>query len=178
MFSVFDIFKTKKLARKLSMEIKYIGVENLNIQGMVRNHCLAKSISDAGWGQFFSYLKYYKTIFDGEIVEVGRFEPTSKTCSSCENEQKMPLKKRLFKCENCGLEIDRDLNASINIKKLAIKKLIEQKIKLNTEGHSEIYACGNKVRPCFEFEKIQDKAIVDEAGTIQHEIVSTGLGSP
>ena len=72
----------KKLARKLAMEIKYIGVENLNINGMVRNRNLSKSISDAGWGQFISYLEYYKTIFDGAIVQIGRFEPTSKTCSN------------------------------------------------------------------------------------------------
>jgi len=149
----------KKLARKLAMEIKYIGIEDLNIKGMVRNHCLAKSISDAGWGQFTSYLKYYKTIFDGEIIKIGRFEPTSKTCSNCGNKQDMPLNKRTFKCSGCGLKIDRDLNASINIKKLTIKKLVE-KIKSNTDGQSEIYVCGDSIRPVFEF--TQEKAIVGE----------------
>ncbi len=158
----------KKLARKLAMEIKYIGVENLNIQGMVRNHCLAKSISDVGWGQFISYLKYYKTIFDGEIVEIGRFEPTSKTCSNCNHKQTMPLSTRTFKCKSCGLKLDRDLNASLNIKNLTIKKLIET-IKYNTDGQSEIYhACGDSIRPVFEF--TQEKAIVDEAGNYR-EIV-------
>lgn len=116
----------KKLARDLAMKIKYIGVEDLNIKGMLKNHCLAKSISDAGWGQFFNYLKYYKTIFDGEIIEIGRFEPTSKTCSSCGNKQKMQLSKRTFKCENCGIEIDRDLNASFNIKKLTTDILVDK----------------------------------------------------
>jgi len=149
-----------KLARNLAMEVKYIGVEDLNIQGMVRNRCLSKSISDAGWGQFLTYLKYYKTIFDGEIIEIGRFEPTSKLCSSCEHKQDMPLQNRTFKCENCGLEIDRDFNASINIKNLTIKKLIE-KIKLNTDGQSEIYVCGDSIRPFFEF--TQERAIVKEA---------------
>jgi len=150
----------KKLARSLAMEIKYIGVENLNIQGMVRNHCLAKSISDAGWGQFVSYLKYYKTIFEGGVIEIGRFEPTSKTCSNCNHKQKMPLSKRTFKCENCGLEIDRDINASINIKNLTINKLIE-KDKSNTDGQSEFQVCGDSIRPSFEF--TQEKAIVEEA---------------
>ena len=148
----------KKLARQLAMEIKYIGIENLNIKGMVRNHCLAKSISDVGWGSFFSYLKYYKTIFGGEIIEVGRFEPTSQTCSNCENKQDMPLDKRIFECKDCGLKIDRDLNASLNIKKLTEKKLN------NTPGYGEFQACGDNVRPCFEFEKIQSKAVVVEAG--------------
>ena len=150
----------KKLARNLASQIKYIGVENLNIQGMVRNHCLAKSISDAGWGQFISYLKYYKTIFDGEIVQIGRFEPTSKTCSNCNHKQNMPLSKRTFKCKNCGLKLDRDFNASINIKNLTIKKLIET-IKYNTPGYGEIYDCGDYIRPVFEF--TQEKAIVEEA---------------
>lgn len=151
----------KKLARNLAMEIKYIGVENLNIQGMVRNHHLAKSISDAGWGQFFQYLKYYKTIFNGEIIEIGRFEPTSKTCSSCEHKQKMPLDKRIFECEKCGLKIGRDLNASLNIKKQTIKKLIDKGIKSNTDGQSGIYVCGDSIRPSFEF--TQKKAIVGES---------------
>jgi len=131
----------KKLARQLAMEIKYIGIEDLNIKGMVRNHCLAKSISDVGWGSFFSYLKYYKTIFDGEIIEVGRFEPTSQICSNCGNKQKMSLDKRNFKCLECGIEIDRDLNASLNIKKLT------ENILNNTFGQREIYACGEIVRP-------------------------------
>jgi len=158
----------KKLARNLAMEIKYIGVEDLNIKGMVKNHCLAKSISDASWGQFISYLKYYKTIFDGEIIEIGRFEPTSKLCSSCNHKQNMPLEKRTFKCESCGIEIDRDLNASLNIKKLTIKKLIDEKIKFNTPGYGEFQACGDSIRPTFEF--TQEKAIVDEAGSYR-EIV-------
>ena len=148
----------KKLARRLASEIKYIGVEDLSIQGMVRNHRLAKSINDVGWGSFFSYLKYYKTIFGGKIIEIGRFEPTSQTCSTCGHKQVMPLAKRIFECEDCGLIIDRDLNASINIKKLVIKKIN------NTEGHSGFQACGDTVRPCFEFEKIQDNASVYEAG--------------
>ena len=145
----------KKLARQLAMEIKYIGVEDLNIKGMIKNHCLAKSISDVGWGQFFDYLKYYKTIFDGEIIETGRFEPTSKTCSNCGYKQKMSLNKRTFKCKNCGLKIDRDLNASLNIKKLTVnilrmKKLTDKKIKSNTSGYGEIYVCGDNVRPSFK----------------------------
>ena len=131
----------KKLARQLASEIKYIGIEDLNIKGMVRNHCLAKSISDVSWGQFFSYLKYYKTIFEGEIIEIGRFEPTSQTCSSCGYKQKMSLDKRVFECEDCGLKIDRDLNASLNIKKLTEKKLN------NTVGQTEFQACGETVRP-------------------------------
>jgi len=145
----------KKLARQLTSEIKYIGIEDLNIKGMVRNHCLAKSIYDAGWGQFFSYLKYYKTIFDGEIIKIGRFEPTSQICSSCGNRQNMTLDKRTYNCESCGLSIDRDLNASINIKNKARVQLN------NAEGHS-VKVFGDNVRqipPVVEF------AVVNELET-------------
>ncbi len=157
----------KKLARNLAMKIEYIGVETLNIKNMVKNHCLAKSISDAGWGKFFSYLKYYKTIFPGAVVEIGTFEPTSKTCSDCGHKQDMPLKERTFCCESCGMIKDRDLNASINIKKLAVKKLIAQEIKLNTVGHTEIYAFGDSVR--LQSTIVEPVAVVVELGTTQRE---------
>lgn len=147
----------KKLARNLAMEIKYIGIEDLNIRGMVKNHHLAKSISDVGWGSFFSYLKYYKNIFGGEIIEIGRFEPTSQTCSSCSHKQYMPLKERIFVCEECEIEIDRDLNSSLNVQKLTIQKLN------NTSGHGEFQACGLDVRPSM-------KAIEIEAGNYRESV--------
>ncbi len=148
----------KKLARQLCLEIKYIGIEDLNIECMVKNHHLAKSISDVGWGSFFLYLKYYKTIFEGEIIEVGRFEPTSQTCSCCGHRQDMPLKERIFVCEECGARIDRDLNSSINVQKLTIQKLN------NTEGHSEFQARGLDVRLS------PKKAIEIEAGNYRESV--------
>ena len=157
----------KKLARGLAMNVKYIGIESLNIQGMVKNHCLAKSINDCGWGSFFSYLKYYKTIFGGKIIEVGMFEPTSQTCSDCGHKQSMPLENRTFICENCSMVKDRDFNASFNIKKLTIKKLIEKEINFNTEGHSGIYVSGAGVRP-FVFEQ---RAVGDEGETKRVEVL-------
>ena len=74
------------------------------------------------------------------------------------HKQNMPLNERTFECEECGMIKNRDLNASINIKKLTENKLN------NTFGQTEFQACGDTVRPCFEFEKIQDKASVCEAG--------------
>jgi len=151
----------KKLARNLASEIKYIGIENLNIKGMVRNHCLAKSISDVSWGSFFTYLKYYKTIFDGEIIEIGRFEPTSQTCSSCGHIQNMPLNKRTFECEKCEMILDRDLNASINIKKLT------KNILNNTVGQTEFQACGLVVRPNISSEILANEV---EAGNYREAV--------
>jgi len=160
----------KKLARKLAMQIKYIGIEDLNVQGMVKNHCLAKSISDVGWGSFFAYLKYYKTIFDGDVIEIGRFEPTSQTCSKCGHRQDMPLKERTFVCGNCHVRIDRDLNAALNIKRLTISKLRESGIEFtnDTVGHAEI-STPEEIPPLCSHSECESG--ITESGTKRVEVV-------
>lgn len=72
-----------KLSRKLVDEASVIVVENLHVKGMVRNRKLAKSISDVGWGMFVNFLDYKLKRKEGQLVEVGRFFPSSKTCSCC-----------------------------------------------------------------------------------------------
>lgn len=103
-----------KLSRYLINNYGFIAVENLNIKGMVRNHKLAKSISDVGWGQFISFL-IYKAEEAGTIVEKVNPQYTSVICSSCGERVPKTLADRFHKCPNCGIEIDRDLNAAINI---------------------------------------------------------------
>ena len=110
-----------------------IVVEDLNIKGMMKNHCLAKSIGDASWSEFNRQLEYKCKWSFKYYLKIGMFEPTSKTCSSCGCIQEMPLSKRIFDCPDCGISIDRDLNASLNIRNIG----------LNTLGHSGIYACGD-----------------------------------
>lgn len=98
-----------------------IAIEDLNVTGMVKNHCLAKSISDVGWSEFFNKLKYKSKWYGRSLIETGRFEPTSKTCSECGWINKdLKLSDREFVCQGCGVVIHRDLNAAINIKNLAI----------------------------------------------------------
>jgi putative transposase len=92
----------------------FIAVEDLNVNRMVHNHCLAKSISDAAWSMFFSAL-FYKAECAGRIHIAVNPAYTSQTCSRCGHRQKMTLDKRIYKCLCCQLEIDRDLNAAINI---------------------------------------------------------------
>lgn len=108
-------------------------VEDLNIKGMMKNHYLAKSIGDAAWSEFNRQLEYKCRWRFKHYLKIGRFEPTSKTCSNCGCVQEMPLSKRIFDCPNCGLSMDRDLNASLNIRNIGI----------NTLGHSGINACGD-----------------------------------
>ena len=106
-----------KLSRKIVDENQVIVVENLNIKGMVQNHCLAKSISQVGWGSFLTMLKY-KAEQEGKVyLEIDRFFPSSKTCHNCLNVvDSLPLEIRQWSCGNCGTHHDRDINASINIR--------------------------------------------------------------
>lgn len=106
---------------KLVRNYDVIVIEDLNVSGMVKNKKLAKSISDASFSKFFSMLKYKSEWYGKELVQIGRFEPTSKTCSCCGWVKKdLTLKDRVFICENCGIVIDRDYNASLNIHSVGV----------------------------------------------------------
>jgi putative transposase len=106
-----------KLSRRIVNENQVIVVENLNVKGMMRNHCLAKSIQSVGWGMFCTMLKY-KVEQDGKIYqEVDRFFPSSKTCHVCLNQvASLPLDVRTWTCEHCQTHHDRDVNAAINLR--------------------------------------------------------------
>jgi len=90
-------------------------IEDLNVRGMVKNHHLAQAISDASFFEFRRQLEYKGNWYGTEVYVIDRFYPSSKTCSNCGAiHQDLKLSDRIFKCE-CGLEIDRDLNAAINL---------------------------------------------------------------
>jgi len=86
-------------------------MEDLNVEGMVKNHSLAGSVLDASFGEIRRQLGYKAK----NLVFVDRFFPSTKRCSRCGHVQDVPLGVRLYRCEGCGREIDRDLNAAINI---------------------------------------------------------------
>ena len=91
-------------------------IEDLNVAGMVRNRRLAKSISDAAMGELSRQLLYKARWHGVEVRVADRFFPSSKTCSGCgEVKKDLDLSTRTYSCENCGLVIDRDLNAAINL---------------------------------------------------------------
>ena len=106
-----------KLSRKLVDENQVIVVENLAVKNMVKNHKLAKSISDAGWSKFCTMLKY-KAQWSGKIyIEVERFFPSSKTCNNCLHQiDILSLEIRSWQCPKCHMRHDRDINAAINIR--------------------------------------------------------------
>jgi putative transposase len=106
-----------------------IVVEDLNVFGMLKNHKLAKSISDASWSTFVDMLKYKCNWYGKTLVKIDRFYPSSKTCSNCgHKEDKMPLNIREWTCPSCGSKHDRDLNASINILKKGWSDLSGQEL--------------------------------------------------
>lgn len=111
-----------KLSRKIVNENKVIAVENLNIKGMVKNHNLAKAISDVGWGMFCTMLKYKAEREGRQYVEIDRWFPSSKTCHVCLNRvDNLSLDVRAWTCKHCGTHHDRDVNAAINIRNEALR---------------------------------------------------------
>ena len=105
-----------KLSTRLIIENQVICLEDLQVRNMVKNHCLAKSISDVSWSKFVELLRYKAEWYGRELVQIGKFFPSSKTCSSCGSIKKdLTLKDREYQCSSCGTKIDRDYNASLNI---------------------------------------------------------------
>ena len=106
-----------KESTRLVSENQVIAIESLNVKGMVRNHHLAKAISDVSWGRFFSMLEYKGFEHGCEIRKIDTFYPSSQTCSCCgfKNPVVKNLSVREWVCPQCGVHHDRDANAAMNI---------------------------------------------------------------
>jgi len=136
-----------------------IVTENLNVKGMFKNRKLAKALSDAAFGQFGRILTYMAEDAGIEVVKAGRFFASSKLCSCCGwKKETLTLADRTFVCDDCGLVIDRDLNAAINLK--------------NTVSSTGINACEDRVSPRASNGGIE--AVVGEAGILSH-LSSVGI---
>lgn len=123
-----------KESRKLIDKYDHIALEDLNIKGMVKNHKLAKSISDTGWGQFVRLLSYKGGWYGTNIVKIDRFYPSSKRHFGCGwIKQDLTLNDRTWICESCGDIVDRDFNAAKNI------------LEYTMVGTTKSYACGDRV---------------------------------
>ncbi len=111
-------------SRKVVNAHDTIAVEDLSVNRMVHNHCLAKSISDAAWSLFTSCLSYKAASAGRRYVEVNPAY-TSQTCSGCGHRQKMPLADRVYRCPCCHLDLSRDVNAARNIRALGLQGIGE-----------------------------------------------------
>lgn len=137
---------------RLAKSYDVIVVEDLNVKGMLKNHSLAKHISDASWGEFTRQLEYKTTWYGSTLVKAGRFYPSSKTCSQCGTvKAKLSLDQRVFDCEACGLCIDRDVNAATNLARLGLA------------GTNSVTGRRGEVRP--EQQNVVATAHPDEAST-------------
>jgi len=115
----------------------FVAYEDLQVRNMVKNHKLAKSISDAAWDQFAQWLQYFGKVYGKTVIAVAPVY-TSQDCSACGNAVKKSLSVRTHVC-SCGAVLDRDHNAALNI---LAKGLKQAGIVLNTVGHTEINAWG------------------------------------
>jgi putative transposase len=107
---------TTRLAKTKSVLV----IEDLHISGMLKNHRLAQAIGDVGFYEFKRQLLYKAAGYGTRVVLADRWEPSSKRCSGCGwLDQELTLSDRTFHCQHCGLVLDRDLNAAINLEKLA-----------------------------------------------------------
>jgi putative transposase len=122
----------KRVAYSVIQSNDLVAYEDLNVQGLVRNRHLAKSISDAGWSTFRQWLEYFGFKYGKVTIAVPPYN-TSQNCSSCGKKVKKSLSTRTHVCPHCGFIEDRDVNAAINILKLA----------LCTAGHAGTYAWGD-----------------------------------
>ncbi|OYD07607.1 RNA-guided endonuclease InsQ/TnpB family protein [Paludifilum halophilum] len=111
---------THQISHQLVKRFDLIALEDLNVQGMVKNHHLAKSIVDAGWRQLVQYTTYKAESAGKRVVQVNPHQ-TSQRCASCGEIVKKTLAERVHRCPFCGYEQDRDVNAAINILQLARK---------------------------------------------------------
>ena len=121
-----------KLSTRIIRENQTVIIEDLSVRNMVRNHSLARAISDASWSELRRQLEYKADWHGRTVIAVDRWYPSSKTCSACGViTAKLPLNIRDWECAACGTHHDRDVNAAINIR---------------AEGLS-VLACGDGVRP-------------------------------
>jgi len=125
-----------KVSTKLIRDNQTIAIETLNIKGMVKNHNIAQSITDVSWGMFTQMLEYKAELYGVNIIRIGTFEPSSKTCSNCGHiHRELKLSDRCWKCDKCGVNHDRDINAALNIKNFALRNYVSG---TDTKTHSEL----------------------------------------
>jgi putative transposase len=125
-----------------------IVLEDLNVSGMLKNHKLARVISDVGFGEFRRQLEYKTEWYGGQVLVADRFFPSSKMCSQCQSvKTELALSERVFKCDVCGFACCRDLNAALNLARLA------------GSSPDTLNACRENVRPD------AGSAVLLEAGT-------------
>ena len=126
-----------KLSNQITNDFDTICLEDLNIKGMIKNHKLSKAISDVSWSSFITMLTYKSEWKGKNLIKIGRFDPSSKTCNSCGYiKHDLQLSDREWICPDCGSIHDRDINAAMNIKDFALKNLLVERQSMDVEASS------------------------------------------
>ena len=146
-----DDYLHKITNQLINSEYTSFAVEKLNIKNMVRNHNLARSIYNASWNKFIQILTYKAESAGMEVIPVVPAD-TTRTCSNCRNVQDVDLDERIYICNRCGMQKDRDINAAINILEKA------------REGHSRSNASGDAIST---IQKVSQVASVNQEHTLQ-----------
>lgn len=114
----------QKVSKKLISDNQTIAIENLNVKGMIKNHKLAQAIQDVAWGKFQNNLRYKSDWYGSNILQIGRFEPSSKMSECGEINKELKLSDRVWTCKKCLKTYDRDIQAANNIKKFALRNYV------------------------------------------------------
>lgn len=128
-----------KATTVISKQASIVVIESLNVDGMMKNHKLARAIGDAGMAEFHRQILYKVAWKGGTVLQADRFYPSSKTCSGCGKiHPTLTLADREFICPYCGLIIDRDLNAAINLKNLVASYAMSACCPGSSGGHKTV----------------------------------------
>ena len=122
-----------KVSTKLIRENQTICLETLAVKNMVKNHNLAQAISDVSWSTFVSMLEYKADWYGKNILRIGQFAPSSKTCSCGVINKDLKLSDREWTCKSCGTTHDRDILAACNIKSFALKNILSGEHRLKNQ---------------------------------------------
>lgn len=160
-----------KITTKLCRENQAVGVETLNVKGMLQNRKLARALSDVAFGEFLRQMEYKSRLYGTALVKADRFYPSSKTCSQCGHVKEcLPLSERVFHCDHCGFMADRDLNASIELMHLAFAS----QIKPDELAQEKLPTACGKVKPAKEERPVRS---LSAAGTKKRRVVAVKLES-
>ena len=154
----------KDLIHKATTEIvkhnMVVAIEDLNVKGMMSNHKLASAISECGFGMIRRFLEYKSAKYGTLLLKIGRFFPSSKKCSGCGHvKENLSLSEREFICEECGMVIDRDTNAAINI--LAEALFNELNKRFNTDVARRKFTPADLVALAFSLSRTGETTEVD-----------------
>jgi putative transposase len=135
-----------KLTSRLVQQAAIIGMEDLHVSGLLKNHRLARAISDAAWAEVGRQLSYKAAAAGSQVMWVDRFFPSSQVHHGCGGRKAdLSLKERSWRCPVCGQEVNRDLNTALNIRDEAVRLITASAVVATSR--TEKIACGRRVRP-------------------------------